>query len=123
PHCNYAKINFDASISYDKVSFGVIIRDSDGFILRGIGGFIDKKYLLNWQSWSPLKREPEGGEKSGVAGHHCRATQDDLISGLTTYLFQQLVCNFGGLTTTMCSGSLFANWWLCPHMYWCVMDG
>ncbi|MBA0624768.1 hypothetical protein Godav_010060 [Gossypium davidsonii] len=59
----------------------------------------------------------------GVLGHHCRATQDDLISGLTTYLFQQLVCNFGGLTTTMCSGSLFANWWLCPHMYWCVMDG
>ncbi|MBA0736702.1 hypothetical protein Gogos_010216 [Gossypium gossypioides] len=48
--------------------------------------------------------------------------RDDLISGLTTYLFQQLVYNFGGLTTTMCSGSLFANWRLCPDMYWCVMD-
>ncbi|KAK5842509.1 hypothetical protein PVK06_004876 [Gossypium arboreum] len=42
PPYGYAKIKFDASVSYGKVSFFVIVRDSDGFMLGGSGGFKDK---------------------------------------------------------------------------------
>ncbi|MBA0756569.1 hypothetical protein Gogos_000023 [Gossypium gossypioides] len=37
--CGFAKINFDAIVSNDKVGYGVIVRDSDSFKLRGSGGF------------------------------------------------------------------------------------
>ncbi|KAG8503554.1 hypothetical protein CXB51_001535 [Gossypium anomalum] len=42
PSYGYAKIKFDASVSYGKVGFGVIVKESDGFMLGGSGGFKDK---------------------------------------------------------------------------------
>ncbi|KAA3461964.1 reverse transcriptase [Gossypium australe] len=37
PYCSIAKINFDAVVSSEKVGYGVIVRDSDGFVLGGVG--------------------------------------------------------------------------------------
>ncbi|MFQ6649462.1 hypothetical protein Gotur_022299 [Gossypium turneri] len=48
PPCSYAKINFDATVSKNKVGFGVIVRDSDGFVLGGSGGFKDNVLSIEW---------------------------------------------------------------------------
>ncbi|MBA0614896.1 hypothetical protein Godav_015127, partial [Gossypium davidsonii] len=41
------KINFDATINVNRMGYGVIIRDDDGFVLRGGGGFIDKRVTVH----------------------------------------------------------------------------
>ncbi|MBA0855218.1 hypothetical protein Goshw_010775, partial [Gossypium schwendimanii] len=46
PPCSFAKINFDATVSNNKISYGVIVRDSDGFVLGRVGGFKDKEILV-----------------------------------------------------------------------------
>ncbi|KAL1125844.1 hypothetical protein V6Z11_A13G070600 [Gossypium hirsutum] len=33
PHCGYVKINFNATVSKNKVGYGVIVRDSDVLVL------------------------------------------------------------------------------------------
>ncbi|MBA0648350.1 hypothetical protein Goklo_016094, partial [Gossypium klotzschianum] len=40
---SFAKINFDATVSNNKISYGVIVRDSDGFVLGRFGGFKDEE--------------------------------------------------------------------------------
>lgn len=47
PNC-YVKINFNAFVSYGKVGFGVIIKDLDGFVIKGSGGFKEKAVLAEW---------------------------------------------------------------------------
>lgn len=37
PHCSFAKINFSATILNEKTGYGVIVRDSNGFVLGGVG--------------------------------------------------------------------------------------
>ncbi|MBA0701330.1 hypothetical protein Goari_021927, partial [Gossypium aridum] len=39
PPKGFIKINFDATVSDDRIGFGTIIRDEEGFVLRGGGGF------------------------------------------------------------------------------------
>ncbi|XP_017621177.1 uncharacterized protein LOC108465357 [Gossypium arboreum] len=51
PPKGHVKINFDASISYNRVGYGVIIRDEDGFVLRGGGGFKDMQLLVDEAEW------------------------------------------------------------------------
>ncbi|MBA0865375.1 hypothetical protein Goshw_011610 [Gossypium schwendimanii] len=75
--CGFAKINFDAIFSNDKVGYGVIIRDSDGFMLRGNGGFkeniIDQDRIIGglrrgWDdSVAVLDRQREKGIKTAVS--------------------------------------------------------
>ncbi|MBA0560850.1 hypothetical protein Golob_017726, partial [Gossypium lobatum] len=48
PLNDYIKINFDASVSNGKVSFNVIVRDSDDFVVGGSGGFIEKTMYAEW---------------------------------------------------------------------------
>ncbi|MBA0829572.1 hypothetical protein Goarm_014169, partial [Gossypium armourianum] len=47
PQKGIVKINFDASINVNRMGYGVIIRDDDGFVLAGGGGFIDKKVTVH----------------------------------------------------------------------------
>ncbi|XP_040966243.1 uncharacterized protein [Gossypium hirsutum] len=39
PPMGFIKINFDATVGEDKISFGTIIRDEEGFVLGGGWGF------------------------------------------------------------------------------------
>ncbi|MBA0636146.1 hypothetical protein Godav_029748 [Gossypium davidsonii] len=41
PPRGHVKINFDASISNNRINFGVIARDEGGFVIGGGGGFKD----------------------------------------------------------------------------------
>lgn len=41
-------INFDATISNNKIDYGVIVRDSDGFVFEGGGGFKDEQMSTEW---------------------------------------------------------------------------
>ncbi|MBA0730731.1 hypothetical protein Golax_022806, partial [Gossypium laxum] len=46
--CRDVKINFDAIVFKNKIGFGVIICDSDGFVLGGGGGFKDEEMMKKW---------------------------------------------------------------------------
>ncbi|MBA0613610.1 hypothetical protein Godav_014006 [Gossypium davidsonii] len=48
PPCSFAKINFDAAVSNNKTNYGVIVHDSDGFVLEGGGGFKDELMSTKW---------------------------------------------------------------------------
>ncbi|MBA0555536.1 hypothetical protein Golob_025708, partial [Gossypium lobatum] len=48
PLCESMKINNDATVFNNKTSFGVIIHDSDGFVLGGGGGFKDEEMIMEW---------------------------------------------------------------------------
>ncbi|MBA0688427.1 hypothetical protein Goari_006218 [Gossypium aridum] len=48
PPIGYVKINFDADISNSGVGYGVIAKDSDGFVIGGCYGFKDKQLDVNW---------------------------------------------------------------------------
>ncbi|MBA0766573.1 hypothetical protein Gotri_015603 [Gossypium trilobum] len=57
PPCGTVKINFDATVFNNKTGFGVIVHDSDGFILGGGGGF---KYEDITAEWAKLYAFEEG---------------------------------------------------------------
>ncbi|MBA0746912.1 hypothetical protein Gogos_009385, partial [Gossypium gossypioides] len=48
PPCGFAKINFDATVSNEKMGYGVIVRDADGFVLGGSGGFKETVIDIEW---------------------------------------------------------------------------
>ncbi|MBA0557223.1 hypothetical protein Golob_014302, partial [Gossypium lobatum] len=48
PPCGTVKINFDATVFNNKTGFGVIVHDSDGFILGGGGGFKYEDMMAEW---------------------------------------------------------------------------
>ncbi|KAG8489401.1 hypothetical protein CXB51_017851 [Gossypium anomalum] len=52
PPDGYVKINFDVAVSDGMVGFGVIARDSDGFVISGSGGF--KEYLTHVE-WDEME--------------------------------------------------------------------
>ncbi|KAK5833686.1 hypothetical protein PVK06_017539 [Gossypium arboreum] len=45
---SFAKINFDATVSYNKTGYGVTVHDDDGFVLEGGGGFKDEVLSAEW---------------------------------------------------------------------------
>ncbi|XP_016752465.2 uncharacterized protein [Gossypium hirsutum] len=51
PPKNYIKINFDASTGNNRIGYGVIIRDEDGFVLGGGGGFKDVQLSFEEAEW------------------------------------------------------------------------
>ncbi|KAK5802655.1 hypothetical protein PVK06_030267 [Gossypium arboreum] len=42
------KINFDASVHGKKVCYGLVARDSDGFVHGGWMGVVDKEMQIEW---------------------------------------------------------------------------
>lgn len=48
PLIGYIKINFDVAISNGGVGYGVIVRDSDGFVTGGCYGFKEKQLDAIW---------------------------------------------------------------------------
>ncbi|MBA0829214.1 hypothetical protein Goarm_013833, partial [Gossypium armourianum] len=48
PPSGYAKINFDASVNNNKTCYGVIVRDKDGFVIGGGGGFKEEILMVEW---------------------------------------------------------------------------
>ncbi|MBA0845138.1 hypothetical protein Goarm_022903 [Gossypium armourianum] len=48
PLSNIVNINFDATVSNDKTGFGVIVHDSDGFVIGGGCGFKDDQITTAW---------------------------------------------------------------------------
>ncbi|MFQ6640965.1 hypothetical protein Gotur_014543 [Gossypium turneri] len=59
PPKGVVKINFDASINVNKMGYGMIIRDDDGFVLGGGGGFIDKRVLVHEVECNAFERSIE----------------------------------------------------------------
>ncbi|KAK5839367.1 hypothetical protein PVK06_008146 [Gossypium arboreum] len=51
PPCGFAKINFDVTVANEKMDYGVIVRDADGFVLVGSEGF--KKAVMDIE-WAKL---------------------------------------------------------------------
>ncbi|MBA0624765.1 hypothetical protein Godav_010057, partial [Gossypium davidsonii] len=39
PPKNFIKVNFDATVGENRYGYGTVIRDEDGFVLGGGGGF------------------------------------------------------------------------------------
>ncbi|MBA0878718.1 hypothetical protein Goshw_022500 [Gossypium schwendimanii] len=48
PPRGYAKVNFDATINKNKTSYGFIIRDEEGFVIGGGGGFKEETSSAEW---------------------------------------------------------------------------
>ncbi|MBA0702127.1 hypothetical protein Goari_022871, partial [Gossypium aridum] len=48
PPRGYAKVNFDAAINNNKTRYGFIIRDEDGFVIGGGGGFKEETLSAEW---------------------------------------------------------------------------
>ncbi|MBA0855421.1 hypothetical protein Goshw_013593 [Gossypium schwendimanii] len=48
PPCSFVKINFDAIVANEKMGYGVIVRDADGFMLGGSGGFKEAVMDIEW---------------------------------------------------------------------------
>ncbi|MBA0763058.1 hypothetical protein Gotri_012581 [Gossypium trilobum] len=48
PLSNTVNINFDATVSNDKTGFGVIVHDSDGFVIGRGYGFKDEQMTTAW---------------------------------------------------------------------------
>ncbi|MBA0791243.1 hypothetical protein Gohar_015835 [Gossypium harknessii] len=57
PPIGYVKINVDVVETDNKIGFGVIIRDCDGFVIGGGTGF---KYELTTSEWAELYALEEG---------------------------------------------------------------
>ncbi|MBA0717611.1 hypothetical protein Golax_005412, partial [Gossypium laxum] len=49
PPYGFVKVNFDATVSSNKIGYGVVVWDSDGFVLGGGGGFKDKVMFAEWR--------------------------------------------------------------------------
>ncbi|MBA0688636.1 hypothetical protein Goari_006408 [Gossypium aridum] len=49
PPYGFVKVNFDATVSSNKIGYGVVVWDSDGFVLGGGGGFKDKVMSAEWR--------------------------------------------------------------------------
>ncbi|MBA0592196.1 hypothetical protein Gorai_009180, partial [Gossypium raimondii] len=43
PSKGFIKINFDATVGENRIGYGTIIRDDEGFVLGGGGGFIESR--------------------------------------------------------------------------------
>ncbi|MFQ6666298.1 hypothetical protein Gotur_032699 [Gossypium turneri] len=48
PPQGVVKINFDATVAGKKTSYGLLARDSDGFVLGGRAGVLDKDLQIEW---------------------------------------------------------------------------
>ncbi|MFQ6641616.1 hypothetical protein Gotur_016511 [Gossypium turneri] len=48
PPCGFTKINFDATVSNEKMGYGMIVRDADGFVLGGSGSFKETVIDIEW---------------------------------------------------------------------------
>ncbi|MBA0709050.1 hypothetical protein Golax_024121 [Gossypium laxum] len=55
PKLFMVKLNFDATISKNKIGFGVIVRDFDGLVLSGGWGFKDKDMMVDWEKLYALE--------------------------------------------------------------------
>ncbi|MBA0676995.1 hypothetical protein Goari_018425, partial [Gossypium aridum] len=51
PPKNCIKINFDASTGNNRTGYGVIVRDDNGFVLGGGGGFKDAQLSVEEAEW------------------------------------------------------------------------
>ncbi|KAH1063823.1 hypothetical protein J1N35_028810 [Gossypium stocksii] len=49
------KINFDATIHGKKVYYGLIARNSDGFVLGGLMGNVDKEMQIEWAEMQAME--------------------------------------------------------------------
>ncbi|KAK5839660.1 hypothetical protein PVK06_008485 [Gossypium arboreum] len=50
------KINFDITVNGNRMGYGVVIRDDEGFLLRGGGGFIDGRISVQEAECIALER-------------------------------------------------------------------
>ncbi|MBA0620496.1 hypothetical protein Godav_006203 [Gossypium davidsonii] len=49
PPYGFVKVNFDVIVSSNKICYGVVVWDSDGFVLGGGGGFKDEVMSAEWR--------------------------------------------------------------------------
>ncbi|MBA0700464.1 hypothetical protein Goari_020409, partial [Gossypium aridum] len=62
------KINFDATVNDNRMGYGVIIRDEDGFVLGGGGGFYEGKFSVLEAECIALERSIEVTDKLNMWG-------------------------------------------------------
>ncbi|KAL1151424.1 hypothetical protein V6Z11_A09G041000 [Gossypium hirsutum] len=47
PPKGFVKVNFDATVGINSTGYGIIVRDDDGFVLGGGGGFIARRFSVH----------------------------------------------------------------------------
>ncbi|MBA0706303.1 hypothetical protein Golax_018421 [Gossypium laxum] len=60
------KINFDATVNDNRMGYGVIIRDGDGFVLGGGGDFNEGRFSILEAECIALERSIEVADKFWV---------------------------------------------------------
>ncbi|KAA3458800.1 Transcription factor TFIIIB component B'' [Gossypium australe] len=68
PTKNTLKINFDATVKDNRMGYGFIIRDDDGFVLGGGGGFKDGRVSIQEAKCIALERSIDGAIKLDLLG-------------------------------------------------------
>ncbi|MBA0648199.1 hypothetical protein Goklo_015966, partial [Gossypium klotzschianum] len=63
------KINFDAMVNENRMGYTVIIRDEDGFVLGGGGGFHEGNFFVLEAECIALERSIEVADKINVRGN------------------------------------------------------
>lgn len=67
PLSGTVKINFDAIVSNDKTGFGVIVRDSDCFVINGGCGFKNEKMMVDWAKLYAFEKSPKIARSLNIA--------------------------------------------------------
>ncbi|KAK5819976.1 hypothetical protein PVK06_025016 [Gossypium arboreum] len=67
PPKDYMKVNFDAAINNKKIGYGFIIRDEDGFVLGGGGGFNDEIRSMEWAEILAFEESLKKGKTLSVS--------------------------------------------------------
>lgn len=62
------KVNFDATVNNNRMGYGVIIRDEDGFVLGGGGGFQEGSFSVLEAECIALERSVEVANKLNLTG-------------------------------------------------------
>ncbi|KAA3477683.1 Transcription factor TFIIIB component B'' [Gossypium australe] len=68
PAKNTLKINFDATVKDNRMGYGFIIRDDDGFVLGGGGGFKEGRVSIQEAECIALVSSIDGAAKLNLLG-------------------------------------------------------
>ncbi|KAH1129559.1 hypothetical protein J1N35_000937, partial [Gossypium stocksii] len=68
PPKGFIKINFDATVNDNRMGYGVIIRDEDGFVMGGGGGFNEGRFSVQEAECIALERSIEVAVKLNIIG-------------------------------------------------------
>ncbi|MBA0765445.1 hypothetical protein Gotri_014642, partial [Gossypium trilobum] len=95
----FAKINFDATVSNNKISYGVIVRDSDGFVLGRVGGFKDEEMsaeraeLFSFEETNLVNRVKKHGKDITIMGYRIDVAYKHMDNFNSVVIWANRSCN------------------------------